>query len=134
MPRGKCKGEENVLLRQGGGKRSRTHVVADEYDVFCFVRSKRIHYGIKLRIAHYDKYNIICIVCFKLRYDRNAAYRYAGRKLILYPKPVLLNFLRPFSARKQRYVFSCAEHVVCQIAAEYASAKYQYSHIYVPHF
>ena len=45
MPRGKRKGEENVLLRQGGGKRSRAHVVANEYDVLCFVRLKRsLHY------------------------------------------------------------------------------------------
>ena len=105
----KRKSEQNVFTGQRGGKRSRLHIVSHKNNVFCPVCPQRIQNGIQLRITQNHKDHIILCIRRKLGHDRNVADRRAKRKLVFDPQSVLLNFLRPFSPRKQGDVLSGAE-------------------------
>ena len=105
----KRKSEQDVFIRQFGGKRSRLHIVSHKNDVFCPVRPQRVQNGIELRIAQNDKEYIVLRIRRKLGHDRDAADRRAKRKLVLDPQSVFPDFLRPFPPRKQGDVLSGAE-------------------------
>ena len=132
MPRRKCKGKQDIFLRQCRRQRPRPHIVSHKNDVLRPVRSQGIQRRIQLRIAQDHKNHIIPVIRRKRGHHRNAADRRAKRKLILDPQTVFSDLLRPISPCKQGDVLSSPEQIPCQIAAQNACAVYQNFHCLPP--
>ena len=131
MPGRKCKGKQDIFLRQRRRQRSRPHIVSHKNDVLRPVRLQGIQSRTQLRIAQDHKDHIVLCIRCERGHHRNAADRCAKRKLILDPQAVFSDLLRPISPCKQGDVLSGAEQISCQIAAQNACAVYQNFH-YLP--